>query len=711
MPVELGRLTQLEVLHLPNNQLSGEIPAELGNLANLKRLWLSGNELTGEIPSELGRLISLERMWLSGNRLTGHIPPELGSLTKLMVLMIHYNQLSGDVPSELSNLVRLQSLRLNNNNLTGPIPSELGNLSRLEDLRLDNNQLSGCMPGNLREQLTADPGIPFCCRTIFRESIAERVTSPSYLKWEIGDGVSEEDRRNAIHAAGLIHDYAISMGLPEIGSELTMYIHDDLDALAAIYARLSGNSVRDAREFWENNGGVADDGWAIINRSSQRVQSELSRDLRLTIAHELFHVYQAELADLSMGAASDAVPQVGPRWLSEGVADYFTYRALNAGGVLDYECARGSVDPWGFVQHGKYVDRPLKEMETWAGFSGVRGNAYSYSLLAAELLTSFASEEAVLRFYQYLEPGITWQAAFQKAFRMPVEEFYIFFEEHGAAGFPRVSTYISGHPNFIFGPDVPEEWRRQILDDMEVIRRWFADDMRINVDETLPSGFTVFIFGDGSVQGVKERRLDAFLAFREDLKPADREVYRERGAGLGWGQGHWEYFMACTCRLPRTRLSLAHEFVHAIQGNLSEGWRQRPPVWHIEGMAEHLFRVLAADRGMEKCTPNRCNGVGSFNDFLLAALDYPPLETQETREGLAGLHYGYASGMVASAILAELASMPSLMEFYSLIGQGYDWQDAFREAFGMTVSEFYNLYERSKGDGFPEVPQEVRDLP
>ena len=56
--------------------MSGEIPPELGGLTNLKVLWLDENELSGEIPSELGNL-DLRVLSLAGNRLTGCIPEGL----------------------------------------------------------------------------------------------------------------------------------------------------------------------------------------------------------------------------------------------------------------------------------------------------------------------------------------------------------------------------------------------------------------------------------------------------------------------------------------------------------------------------------------------------------------------------------------------------------------------------------------------------------
>ena len=48
--------------------MSGEIPAELGSLTNLVLLNLYDNELTGVIPPELSMLTNLTGLYLSDNR-------------------------------------------------------------------------------------------------------------------------------------------------------------------------------------------------------------------------------------------------------------------------------------------------------------------------------------------------------------------------------------------------------------------------------------------------------------------------------------------------------------------------------------------------------------------------------------------------------------------------------------------------------------------
>ncbi|MBC6476052.1 MAG: hypothetical protein GDA48_27240 [Hormoscilla sp. GM102CHS1] len=57
---ELGDLSNLQVLELYNNSLSGTFPSELGDLSNLQELELYNNSLSGTFPSELGELSSLQ---------------------------------------------------------------------------------------------------------------------------------------------------------------------------------------------------------------------------------------------------------------------------------------------------------------------------------------------------------------------------------------------------------------------------------------------------------------------------------------------------------------------------------------------------------------------------------------------------------------------------------------------------------------------------
>ena len=135
--------------------------SELGGLSNLALLWLDGNSLTGSIPAEIGKLASLKDLNLSNNGLTGSIPGALGSLSSLVDLNLSRNELTGLVPSELGNLANLTQLWLDNtqsfNDLTGPVPTTFVSLSKLLELSVGFTYLCAPADPSFRHWLEAIP--------------------------------------------------------------------------------------------------------------------------------------------------------------------------------------------------------------------------------------------------------------------------------------------------------------------------------------------------------------------------------------------------------------------------------------------------------------------------------------------------------------------------------------------------------------------------
>ncbi len=208
---ENGQVTGLD---LGSNQLNGEIPTGLGDLSNLKLLYVSDNNLTGVLPKSLTGLSGLEsfrfhnnsglcapideafQTWLQGIALVvgSSCAPEdsledrevlvqlynaldgenwnnnANWLTELPIrqwhgvtndasgrvtrLLLESNGLAGALPKELGSLSNLKRLELANNYLTGEIPRELGNLSDLETLLLgSNNPNTGGVTGGIPKEL------------------------------------------------------------------------------------------------------------------------------------------------------------------------------------------------------------------------------------------------------------------------------------------------------------------------------------------------------------------------------------------------------------------------------------------------------------------------------------------------------------------------------------------------------------------------------
>lgn len=119
----IGRLTQLRVLSLRSNRLSGGIPSDFSNLKLLRSLYLQNNQLSGEFPSSLTEVTRLTRLDLSTNNFTGTIPFAINNLTHLTGLFLENNGFRGKLPS--INPQNLMDLNVSHNRLNGSIPATL----------------------------------------------------------------------------------------------------------------------------------------------------------------------------------------------------------------------------------------------------------------------------------------------------------------------------------------------------------------------------------------------------------------------------------------------------------------------------------------------------------------------------------------------------------------------------------------------------------
>lgn len=186
IPMQIFNLSQMSILSLTGNQLSGNLPAGMGNgLPNLEGLYLSENNFGGPIPGSISNCSKLNRIGLSINNFTGSIPHYFGDLRlldrlyladnnlksdysssnselswinslvnckHLRVLDVSGNPLNGFLPNAIGNLsTSLEKLYVFNCNIRGSIPDGIGNLSSLISIKLFNNQLSGMLPNTMKD--------------------------------------------------------------------------------------------------------------------------------------------------------------------------------------------------------------------------------------------------------------------------------------------------------------------------------------------------------------------------------------------------------------------------------------------------------------------------------------------------------------------------------------------------------------------------------
>ncbi|XP_068648405.1 brassinosteroid LRR receptor kinase-like [Aristolochia californica] len=138
-----GGCTELQVLKLAGNSLSGNVP--LSGCRNLEVLDLSSNLLSGPIPS-FGDCKTLQRLDVSSNNFSGEIKLGFASCENLSFLNLSSNNFHGEVPTFSSS--NLQTLILSSNSFEGEIPSRLAldSCKTLIELDLSFNSLHGTLP-------------------------------------------------------------------------------------------------------------------------------------------------------------------------------------------------------------------------------------------------------------------------------------------------------------------------------------------------------------------------------------------------------------------------------------------------------------------------------------------------------------------------------------------------------------------------------------
>ena len=155
-------------------------------------------------------------------------------------------------------------------------------------------------------------------------------------------------------------------------------------------------------------------------------------------------------------------PPHGPVWLLEGCADFQAFKALDAGGVIQYDQIRAST-----VNNALSVQVALRNLETYDQVLTTQ-NAYALGTLACELLAggTTAGESALLSYWTLRTPDISWQDTFRQSFGLTIEEFYPRFEQHRAAGFPVLSSedpseVVNVSHEYTFAVDVPQGYVKQ----------------------------------------------------------------------------------------------------------------------------------------------------------------------------------------------------------------------------------------------------------
>ncbi|WCJ32312.1 Receptor-like protein 9DC3 [Euphorbia peplus] len=117
--------TELSVLNLGMNNLSGRIPGAFAEENQLRNLNLNGNQLQGPLPQSLALCKLLEVLDLGNNNINDTFPEWLETLPNLKVFVLRNNSFHGHIghPKEVSVLTSLRIVDLSYNDFTGVLPA------------------------------------------------------------------------------------------------------------------------------------------------------------------------------------------------------------------------------------------------------------------------------------------------------------------------------------------------------------------------------------------------------------------------------------------------------------------------------------------------------------------------------------------------------------------------------------------------------------
>ena len=146
--------------------------------------------------------------------------------------------------------------------------------------------------------------------------------------------------------------------------------------------------------------------------------------------------------------------------------------------------------------------------------------------------------------------------------------------------------------------------------------------------------------------------------------------------------------------------SYSHEYFHAVQDHLSAVQFWEIPRWLIEGSATYVANTYWAIRSDSVTITEQLDG------YLTGALttvgrDAPSLSSPGGR----AIHQW---GFLAVHWLVQRSDEHSIIRFFELLGES-NWEDAFDVAFGMTIDDFYEAFERYRTKVLPLFPHMTDD--
>ncbi len=274
-------------------------------------------------------------------------------------------------------------------------------------------------------------------------------------------------------------------------------------------------------------------------------------------------------------------------------------------------------------------------------------------------------------------------------------------------------------PTWVFSGDVPEAHKAELREEMEYVRTWFADQYGFEA-----TGFTVLVSANyEALSPTYPGVVGAALSNHYHPQAKFPYAWVTRSA-TGGAVMALMYGTLSDEPLSTLKHHIAHEYFHVLQGQLASGFAQLPdgeiawhsdassrgPNWLVEGLASYADYAYTPSRAGRR--PFLGDRYYPYND-----LQWFYLNESVTIGDLAELgsyldfkctfsdNYSYPLSFAASVFLLEQAQADSYVNYWTLLGERSTWEQAFEEAFGVRVSDFYAAFDEWLPSQLPPLAQ------
>ena len=129
------------------------------------------------------------------------------------------------------------------------------------------------------------------------------------------------------------------------------------------------------------------------------------------------------------------------------------------------------------------------------------------------------------------------------------------------------------------------------------------------------------------------------------------------------------------------------------------------PGWLRLGARHHFTGQTWKPAGLQACSTTK----RYFEETWISS--DVPLSDIATPEGYREVNAAWQLALLGVDLLAELAGPEAVVAYFVALKSGTTWEQEFSKAFGMTVDEFYELFEERRAAGFPRPSCSLADFP